>query len=150
MNASKQLLRRFALGAAVAVCVLTGIATFIDRRRYGAEMQQTGIMGVLCLPSLLIFQFGYVLSGAILLWMSRGAAYSRVFRAVLFLCAIAAVVYCSSLLLIHQASRAGEFGIGAVGFAAIFLLLPSVAFLLITVPAVVIYALCKSSAEQAD
>jgi hypothetical protein len=150
VNASKQLLRRFALDAAVALCILTGIAAFADRGRYGLEMQQNGILGVLCLPSLLIFQFGYMISAAVLLWMSRGATYGRVFRAIPFLSAFAALVYCSSLLLTYQASRAGEFGIGVAGFAAIFLFLPSAAFLLIAIPAAVIYALCKSTAEQTD
>jgi hypothetical protein len=79
--------------------------------------------------------------------MSRGAAHGHVFRAIPFLSVLAALIYCFSLLLIHQASRAGEFGIGAVGFVAIFLFLPSSAFLLIAIPAAVIYALCKSTAE---
>jgi hypothetical protein len=118
-----------------------------DLGRYGGELRQNGLLGFLSLPSVVVFQIAYLVSAAVLLGMARPIGSGAVLRIVPRLFWVAVAVYGFSLFVVYEASRRGEFGIGAVATAVLIFFLPSAAFLLLGVPLVIIYAIRKPFAE---
>lgn len=147
MTRAQEELRRATLRLTGLLGVLTAIATLFDFGRYGEEFRQYGLLGFLGLPSLLVFQIGYLLAAALLLIMARPIGQGLVFRTVPLVFAVAVVVYGFGLFLLFQASRAGEFGIGAAAVAVLLFWLPSAALLLLGLPLFIIYAIRRSIAE---
>jgi hypothetical protein len=147
MTRSQDELRRATLRLAGVLGLLTAIVALFDLGRYGEEFRQKGLLGFLGLPSLLTFQVGCLLAAALLLIMARSVSHGPVFRTAPPLFGFAVVGYGLGLFLLFQASRGGEFGIGAAALAVVLFWLPSGALLLIGLPAFIIYAVRKSIAD---
>jgi hypothetical protein len=147
MTRSQEELRRATLRLAGVLGLLTAVAVLFDLGRYGQEFRQNGLLGFLGLPSLLVFQIGYLLAASLLLIMARSVSNGPAFRIVPPLFGTAVLGYGLGLFLLFRASRGGEFGIGAAALAVLFFWLPSAASLLLGLPAFIIYAIRKSIAE---
>ena len=140
MATTQPIRKRTALFTFVAVFALTALAIPFDHGRYAVEFRLRGLLGFLALPSVLVFQLGFLVGTcSLLVWTLRRTAW-RGLRIVGLLAVLAVGVYCTSLYLIGEASRAGEFGIGAAGVVALFGFFPSAGFLLLVVPATLLYA----------
>lgn len=147
MTRAQKELRTATLRLTGLLGVFTAIAALFDFGRYGEEFRQYGLLGFLGLPSVLVFQVGYLLAAALLLMMGRAIGLGRVFRTAPLVFACAVVLYGLGLFLLSQASRAGEFGIGAAAVAVLLFWLPSAALLLFALPIFIIYAIRKTIAE---
>ena len=145
MTTAQKNLRRAAAITVVLLGLAVGVTAVFDHGRYADEFRQNGLLGYLSLPSLLIFQAGFLTGSLILLFMSR-----RVLRSPTALLAfgVAVTFYLGSVLLMYLASRRSEFGITDMGIAFLLFFAPSAVILLIGVPVFVVYAATKRNAEQ--
>ena len=117
-----------------------------DIGRYSQTFDDYGLVGFLLLPSVLVFQVGYLVLVAFLVSVVFRAGLSGRFRVIAWLLGLAVAGYCLSLWGIHEASKAGEFGIGAAGFFGLFGFLPSAAFIYIVAPVIFLYGITKRCA----
>lgn len=134
---------RCVLLSVVGLLVGAGLTIPLDYGRYAAEFRSRGLLGFLGMPSLLVFQFGLLVSAVVFFGLALRQGPRRGLRAMVWLLGIAAGVYCLSLWLLYTASRHGEFGIGAAATAVLFGYFPSAAFILIGLPATIFYVLRK-------
>lgn len=149
MTNAQAYLRRIATIVVGVLCVAVALAAFFDQGRYAEEFRRNGLLGYLSLPSLLVFQLGFLAGSIILLRVAQRMGHGPVFRMALPGFCVAAAVYAASILLMYSAASQSEFGITNMGIAVLFFLLPSATILLLGVPAFLLYAARKSSAEPA-
>jgi len=147
MTRSQSELRCATFRLAGVLAVATAVVALFDLGRYGDEFRHRGLLGFLGLPSILVFQVGYLVAAVLLLIMARPVGRGPIFRVVPVVAALAVAVYGCSLFLVYQASRGGEFGIGAVALAVLLLFLPSAAVLLLGLPLFIAYAIRTPNAE---
>ena len=148
MTRSQEELRRATFRLAGVLGLVTAIVAVFDLGRYGEQFRQYGLLGFLGLGSVVVFQIGYLLAAVLLLIMARSVSPGRVFGMAPLLFGSAVVGYGLGLFLLFQASRHGEFGIGAAAVAVLLFWLPSAALLLFGLPAFLIYAIRKPIGER--
>jgi hypothetical protein len=147
MTRLQEELRTATLRLVVVLGIITLISCCFDFGRYGKEFQENGLLGFLSLPSVLVFQIGYLIAAILLILMAQPIVESSVFRFFRILVVVAVLAYGSSLFLIFEASRAGMFGFAPATIVALLGIVPSVPFLLLGLPLLIVYAIRKSIAE---
>src|SRR4051812_13887221 len=110
LRISSDRLWKLLLVTAATWILAIGVTIPMDCGHYSRVFDRWGLVGFLCMPSLLVTQFG-VLIAAIILFLLASHRHLRLAPTVLL---IAVVVYGLSVWLIASAARGGEFGFGAV------------------------------------
>ena len=146
MTHAHSILKRYAVWILACLCVIELFVVPSDVGRYSQTFDDYGLVGFLLLPSVLVFQVGYLVLVAFLVSAVFRAGLSGGFRVIAWLLGLAVTGYCLSLWGIHEASKAGEFGIGAAGFFGLFGFLPSAAFIYIVAPVIFLYGITKRCA----
>ena len=139
-------LRRCAVLCAIGLLGIAAVVVPLDYGHYGEEWRRQGLLGFLRLRSVLALHVGFFAATIALFMVGFWGGLGQTLRGTVWLLGAAAGVYGMSIYLIREACRAGEFGIGTVGFVALFGLMPSAALLILGVPIAIIHALRKDHA----
>jgi len=146
MTHAHSILKRYAVRILACLCVIELFVIPFDFGRYSQTLDDYGLVGFATLPSVLIFQFGYFVSAALLLFLVIRAGLLRRFRIIAGLFGLALAGYCLSLLGLYAISGYGEFGYGAAFFLGAFGFIPSALFIYFVIPFILVYVSRKSCA----
>ena len=136
-------LKRFTVYALAGFVVIELFAIPYDFPRYAHELEQYGLIGVLGLPSAIVFQLGLFAIILELFLIAFQSESRKPLRTITLLLGSSVVMYVLSIFLFYKFSYYGEFGVGALTLVGIFGVLLSSAFILIVAPLTLIYATRK-------
>jgi hypothetical protein len=145
MKQNRHNLKRYAICALTCLVVIEIFIVPFDCGRYSETFDEYGLIGFLCLPSVLVFQVGYFISIIILLIAAIQASLFGKPRVITWLLGLSVALYSLSLWAIHLGSQYGEFGIGAGFVFGAFGFLPGAVFIYFAMPVIILWAIRKQS-----